>query len=149
MADMWFKRHLNWTWFLTWMFSNIILISIGILYIELYIVLVIGCCVVYYGITLWVLNEKGRNLLWSFVPISAVLLDNKKSYSIHSALKIWTMNGIYKTLEVDCSVQELQEILSCPTCAFFNGGEQLWCNAPDAPNIDGKYCNTFIAKTAD
>jgi hypothetical protein len=48
-------------------------------------------------------------------------------------------------------VKQLQEILSCPTCAFFDLESMTeepysWCDAPNPPNVEKNYCHTFIAK---
>ena len=53
-------------------------------------------------------------------------------------------------LYIDPKAKGQQELLSCPTCAFFNQeaaerGES-WCDAPSPPNIENNYCNTFTPK---
>jgi len=77
----WFKKHLNWTWVLAWLATSIganifLNISAGLNnnYIIVLLIIIIG----YYGTTLWVLGEKGRSLIWTLFPISALLLENKR-----------------------------------------------------------------------
>jgi len=96
-----------------------------------------------------------KNRHWGFMfwgllaPVGLLGISLLKDRSLEmeqTFFKIWELDGISKTVDIDSSAKELQEILSCPTCAFFVGGEQLWCSSPESPDIQGKYCNTFRVK---
>lgn len=76
--DHFFKRHLNWTWLLGWFcFPNVAYLCGYLLGIPPTVCLIVAL-IAYYGVTLWVLNEKGRGLLWAIIPISALFLGNKR-----------------------------------------------------------------------
>lgn len=65
-------------------------------------------------------------------------------------VRIWGKGDINKTINTNDSLLEIQETLSCLTCIFcekqVTEKKRGWCNAPNAPDTDGKYCNTFRSK---
>ncbi|MFC2041043.1 zinc-ribbon domain-containing protein [Chloroflexota bacterium] len=54
-----------------------------------------------------------------------------------------------RLLYKDSELKHQREILSCPTCAFFNQDAakrgEPWCDAPNLPDIVNNCCNTFTA----
>jgi len=66
---------------------------------------------------------------------------------------IWFAKYLFKkkrvigSISIDEELHRNQEILSCPTCMFFNKQitkeKPKWCNAPSGPDIGKNYCNTF------
>jgi len=94
----------------------------------------------------------GKELLMTeFNPIFLIPVG---IFLIPFALGIWLVNGskqkkgIIGRVSKEDEFHRNQEILSCPTCMFFNkqatGEEQKWCNAPEGhPDIVKNYCNTF------
>ena len=67
----WFKRHLNWTWTMAMVvqFATIGFDS-PIPYIALHLL--------FLGVTVWVIIQKGRRLAWILFPVSALFLSNEK-----------------------------------------------------------------------
>jgi len=55
----------------------------------------------------------------------------------------------YKTMVSDDELRYLREVLSCPTCRFDDKDamqkERPWCKAPNPPEIEDDYCQTFEA----
>lgn len=96
---------------------------------------------------IWVIIYIVIAVVSGYYLIKKIKEDRRKTLEMEqTSLKIWELDGVSKTVDIDSSAKELQEILSCPTCAFFVGGEQLWCSSPENPDVQGKYCNTFRVK---
>ena len=84
----WFKRHLNWTYVLSWLAICAIAIIAGILInvdSEIGIILLIVDVIMVWYVTIWTIKQKGRslwNLLWGLLgiplPIVVLCLKNKK-----------------------------------------------------------------------
>ena len=86
----WFERHLNWTWMLGFVLCALILIIASIILIIIdngasfdiiWIVLIALPLVIMLPLTLWVLNKKGRDLVWFLLGsfLSPLWLSNKKN----------------------------------------------------------------------
>ncbi len=129
------KRHLNWTLFL-----GLVLIE-SVLYILPTIELLIIVAIASLSLQVWYLYQKKRSFFFVLLsPIILLFLTNKRNMG---TLRIWG-NGINsKTISTNDSPQDIQGLLSCPSCMFFNKQVEEWCNAPDSPDIREKYCHTF------
>ena len=148
----WFRRHLNWTLFLgCGVLPNVLLflfyVSEG--YLGVFFVLIVA--VISLWTEVWYLRRKGRslwNVCWNLLNglglIVLLCLANEGR-----VFRVWEIGEQVKTVDADCSLKELQGILSCTACAFFDeqaGGGQAWCNSPRVPDIEGSYCSTFVVR---
>ena len=123
--------------------------SISISIIWLLLVLLVGG---------WFLKQKGRSL-WYLVMlpflreigvIVFLLLENKRTLVGAKGFRlsdIYTSVDTDKVIHTDYDFRYLQEVLSCPTCVFADQKSRHqgkpWCNAPQAPDIQGNYCHTW------
>ena len=151
----WFGRHLNWTFVLGCQVLPSVLLS-PLYFSEDFSVdsfVLLGLAVVVSLWTeVWYLRQKGRslwNLCWNlcnwigFIVLLCLANEGLKT----RVFEVWKKGGQVKTVNVDCDLRALQEVLSCSTCVFFNKhaeGSQAWCDFAEAPNIEGNYCGSFI-----
>lgn len=162
----WFKNHLNWTFFIAWLVGiGLYLSTIPIMinsegpeiFILFYVLFIIWLLLV----GGWFLKQKGRSL-WYLIMlpflreigvIVFLLLENKKT---PAGTRVFRLSDIHKLGEpgklvnTDYDLRHFQEVLSCPTCAFYNREAaergQPWCDAPNSPDIEKNYCHTFTLK---
>jgi len=103
--------------------------------------------------------------LWLMVLDSIVLLFTPLFLQELGRIRypIWLVNWLKKTHPRSVTVHKegkpykfkitggelkyLWDMLSCPTCKFYNEEASQkgipWCNAPHPPDIEDNYCNTF------
>jgi len=94
-------------------------------------------------------KHKKAPSLFNFVVKNSVFSimkgrDSNKRKSIEKVV-IWENGDESKIIEDFDSVNELQNILSCQTCKYFNGNTSKWCESQNKPNIEKNYCSTFVA----
>jgi len=61
--------------------------------------------------------------------------------------KIWDNGEANRIIKTEYELQYMQEILSCPTCAYYRCHDESWCSAPDSPDIRNYHCYTFKVNT--
>ena len=66
------ERHLNLVW------AVMVLMPFAMILVSSNTLLYIATMLAYYVVSLWIIEQKGRNLLWIVFPISAPLLRNKR-----------------------------------------------------------------------
>ena len=159
----WFKKHINWTFFLSWIVGIALYLStipimvnsegpeIFILSYSLFIIwlLLVGG---------WFLRQKGRSLWYLLMlaflreigVIIFLFLENRITPEGSKAFQlsqIYRFGGTEKLIHTDYDFRHLQEVLSCPTCVYADQEARTlgnpWCNAPQSPNIKNNLCNTW------
>ena len=68
---VWCKKHLHWTWIM------ITLLRFSFITLDSPVPYIIYS-VAFLGVTLWVLHQKGRSLVWVLMPIAVLFLRNNR-----------------------------------------------------------------------
>ena len=109
----WFSRHLNITWvILTLLQFTTIWYDSPIPFLITRVLWIVG--------TFWVLHRKDRSWLWFIIPISVLFLSNKRTGENTNTFTIWGEGDGARLISTEYNIKELREMLSCPTCSYFN-----------------------------
>jgi len=77
--------------------------------------------------------------------------DHQKGSHVFRLSNIYKATHTDKLIDTDHDFQYLQEVLSCPTCAFADQEVRQrgkpWCSAPNPPDIKDNYCHTWQRAT--
>jgi hypothetical protein len=155
----WFKNHLNLSLFFAWLVANFLFFTGIILTSESgelavgWVILFVLAGILILGTEVWYLLQKRRSLFYLFLNLLnwigfliLLALENKGVVKTVE-FKVWRLGEPVKLVHTDYGVRDFQEVLSCPTCAFYNREAaeqgQPWCDAPSSPDIEGNYCRTF------
>jgi hypothetical protein len=155
----WFKNHLNLSLFFAWLVANF-LFFMGIilapeggeLAVGWVILFVLGGILIL-GTEVWYLLQKRRSLFYLFLNllnwIGFIILLALANKGVENTVefKVWRLGEPAKLVHTDYDLRHFQEVLSCPTCAFYNREAaeqgQPWCDAPTPPDIEKNYCHTY------
>jgi hypothetical protein len=155
----WFKNHLNLSLFFSWLVANF-LFYMGIILgpeggepaVGWVILFVLGGILIL-GTEVWYLLQKRRSLFYLFLNllnwIGFIILLALANKGVENTVefKVWRLGEPAKLVHTDYDLRHFQEVLSCPTCAFYNREAaeqgQPWCDAPTSPDIEKNYCHTY------